>query len=91
MTSLRRNDRPAALTRQLARARLANNSNSFRTYPGLQRDHQQENTTNGNYNGFQTGLRMQNRWGLSGELDYTYSHEIDIQTYDNTCCVSNPW
>ena len=32
---------------------------------------QQENTTNGNYNGFQTGLRVQNRWGLSGEVDYT--------------------
>ena len=48
-------------------------------------------TTNGTYSGFQTGLRVQNRWGLSGELDYTWSHEIDIQTYDNTCCISNPW
>ena len=43
---------------------------------------QEENTTNGNYNGFQTGLRLQNKWGLSGELDYTYSHEIDLTTYD---------
>ena len=41
---------------------------------------QQENTTNGNYNGFQTGLRVQNRWGLSGEVDYTWSHEIDLTT-----------
>ena len=24
-------------------------------------------------------VRVQNRWGLSGELDYTWSHEIDIQ------------
>jgi hypothetical protein len=70
---------------------VANNSNSFRVYPGYSGITQQENATNGTYNGFQTGVRIQNRWGLSGELDYTWSHEIDIQTYDNTCCVSNPW
>ena len=70
---------------------VANNANSFRQYAGYSGITQQENSTNGTYNGFQTGLRVQNRWGLSGELDYTWSHEIDIQTYDNTCCVSNPW
>ena len=32
-----------------------------------------------------------NRRGLSGEVDYTWSHEIDIQSDDNNCCVSNPW
>ena len=62
----------------------------YRTYPGFGGITQQENTTNGNYNGFQTGLRVQNRWGLSGEIDYTWSHEIDLTTYDlNT--ISNPW
>ena len=61
----------------------------FRTYQGYGDMHQQENTTNGNYNGFQTGLRIQNRWGLSGELDYTWSHEIDITTND-LADVSNP-
>ncbi|HVZ83984.1 MAG TPA: hypothetical protein VG893_09955, partial [Terracidiphilus sp.] len=70
---------------------VANNSNSWRLYQGYSGITQQETTTNGTYNGFQTGVRLQNRWGLSGEVDYTYSHEIDIQTYDNTCCVSNPW
>jgi hypothetical protein len=70
---------------------VANNSNSFRTYLGYSGITVQENATNGTYNGFQTGLRVQNRWGLSGELDYTWSHEIDIQTYDNSCCVSNPF
>ena len=70
---------------------VANNSNSFRTYAGFSGITQQETTTNGTYNGFQTGVRVQNRWGLSGELDYTYSHEIDIQSYDNSCCLSNPW
>jgi hypothetical protein len=64
---------------------------SFNTYAGYGGITQQENTTNGTYNGFQTGLRVQNRWGLSGEVDYTWSHEIDIQTYDNNCCISNPW
>ncbi len=70
---------------------VANNSNSFRVYSGYSGITVQENATNGNYNGFQTGVRVQNRWGLSGELDYTWSHEIDIQTYDNSCCVGNPW
>jgi hypothetical protein len=65
-------------------------SNAFREYPGYTGITQDENTTNGNYNGFQTGVRVQNRWGLSGELDYTYSHEIDITTYDLSG-VSDPW
>ena len=66
------------------------NSDQFRTYPGYTGINQQENTTNGNYNGFQTGLRVQNRHGLSGELDYTWSHEIDITSYD-LGGVSNPF
>jgi hypothetical protein len=64
--------------------------NQFRTYQGYTGITSQENDTNGNYNGFQTGLRLQNKWGLSGELDYTYSHEIDLTTYDLTG-VDNPW
>jgi len=66
-------------------------TNQFRTYQGYGSITTYEMASNGNYNGFQTGVRVQNRWGLSGELDYTYSHEIDIQSYDHTCCVSNPW
>ena len=62
----------------------------YRTYQGFGEINQQENTTNGNYNGFQTGLRVQNKWGLSGEIDYTWSHEIDITSYDLNR-VSNPW
>jgi hypothetical protein len=69
---------------------VANNSNSFRTFAGFAGINQQENTTNGTYNGFQTGLRIQNKWGLSGELDYTWSHEIDLTTYDLNG-ISNPW
>jgi hypothetical protein len=64
--------------------------NQFRSFQGYGDINQQENTTNGTYNGFQAGVRLQNRWGLSGELDYTYSHEIDITSYDLNG-VSNPW
>ena len=62
----------------------------FRTYPGFSDIQQEENTTNGNYSGFQTGLRIQNKWGLSGEVDYTWSHEIDL-TSNDLDGVSNPW
>jgi len=66
------------------------NADLFRNYPGFGNINQIENTTNGTYNGFQTGLRIQNRWGLSGEVDYTWSHEIDLTTYDKNN-ASNPW
>jgi hypothetical protein len=66
------------------------NANALRTYQGYTGITQQENDTNGNYNGFQTGLRVQNRWGLSAELDYTYSHEIDLTSYDLSG-VSDPF
>ena len=72
-----------------APSKLAN-AHLYRTYQGFGNINQQENTTNGNYNGFQTGLRVQNRWGLSGEIDYTWSHEIDVTTQDLRG-VSNPW
>jgi hypothetical protein len=72
-----------------APANLAN-ANIYRSYQGYSTITQEENDTNGNYNGFQTGLRVQNKWGLSGELDYTYSHEIDITTYD-LATISNPF
>jgi len=66
------------------------NPDFYRTFQGYSSITQEENTANGNYNGFQTGLRAQGKHGLSGEIDYTWSHEIDITTYDlNT--VSNPW
>jgi hypothetical protein len=65
--------------------------NQFAQYPGYGQIEQQEMATNASYNGLQTGVRVQNRRGLSGEVDYTWSHEIDIQSDDNGCCVSNPW
>ena len=66
----------------------------FNTYPGYNGITDFENATNGSYNGFQTGLRAQNKWGLSGEIDYTWSHSIDIQSNDinnNGNSISDPW
>ncbi len=70
-------------------ANLAN-SNIYRTYQGYGAITEETNNTNGTYNGFQTGIRTANKWGLSGEFDYTYSHEIDITSYDLDP-VSDPW
>ena len=64
--------------------------NQLRVFNGYSGITEQENNTNGNYNGFQTGLRVQNRWGLSGEVDYTYSHEIDITSTDDAG-IDNPF
>jgi carboxypeptidase family protein len=66
------------------------NSELYRAYPGFDDITQEENTTNGSYDGFQTGIRVQGQHGLTGELDYTWSHEIDITTYD-LGQVSNPF
>jgi hypothetical protein len=64
--------------------------NAFRQFPGYAGISQDQNNTNGNYSGFQTGVRVQNKWGLSGEIDYTFSHEIDLTSYDRTG-LDNPW
>jgi hypothetical protein len=67
--------------------------NAYRAFPGYTGIGQNKNETNANYNGFQTAIRIQNRWGLSGEIDYTYSHEIDVISFDNGGGnqISNPW
>lgn len=65
-------------------------ADQLRTYDGYGGITQQENTTNGNYNGFQTAVRAQSFHGLSGEIDYTYSHEIDITSTDLSS-VPNPY
>ncbi len=83
---------PNSIRSAAAAGTLTNNgnANAYRTYQGFSGISQEENTTNSNYNGFQTGLRVQNKWGLSGELDYTYSHEIDLTSGD-LATVGNPF
>jgi hypothetical protein len=63
-----------------------------RTYPGFGGMSQITNPLTSSYNGFQTGIRQQNRHGFSFEVDYTYSHEIDDQVGSNDLnTTSNPW
>ncbi|MFZ0747132.1 MAG: TonB-dependent receptor [Terracidiphilus sp.] len=63
-----------------------------RTYPGFNGMSQIANILTGSYNSFQVGLRQQNRHGLSFEVDYTYSHEIDDQVGSSDLNTSsNPW
>jgi hypothetical protein len=64
--------------------------NAYRSYPGYAGITQDENVATGTYNGLQSAIRIQNRWGLSGEVDYTYSHQIDIQSQDRNE-IDNPW
>jgi hypothetical protein len=80
---------PLSIRQQAGSGGLAN-ADFYRTYQGFSGITQQENTTNGGYNGLQIGIRAQNRYGLTGEVDYTYSHEIDISSYDLNG-VSNPF
>jgi hypothetical protein len=66
------------------------NANQYRQYPGYSSITQEENRTNFSYHSLQVGARMENRHGLTFQLAYTYSHEIDTATNDlNT--VSNPF
>jgi hypothetical protein len=64
--------------------------NAYRLFPGYAGITQDENVATGDYNGLQSAVRIQNRWGLSGEVDYTYSHQIDIQSQDRNE-IDNPW
>jgi len=60
------------------------NANLYRQYEGFGGITQIENITNSSYHSLQAGLRMQNKHGLTLQLSYTYSHEIDIQSGDLT-------
>jgi hypothetical protein len=83
---------PRGSTTAEAKTSFDNNGsmNAYRQYPGYGSINRDENSATGNYNGLQTAVRIQNRWGLSGEFDYTYSHQIDIQSQDRNE-IDNPW
>jgi hypothetical protein len=65
-------------------------TNRYRIYPGFSGIQQEENETNFSYDSLQAGLRMENRHGLTLQLAYTWSHEIDEVSYDLNS-VSNPF
>ena len=58
------------------------NANPYRNFPGYNNINQEENETNFNYNSLQAGLRMDNKHGLTTQLSYTWSHNIDIGQND---------
>lgn len=68
----------------------ATSPNYFRQFPGFSSITQESNLGNFNYNSLQMGIRMENRHGLTVQLAYTYSHEIDTNANDLNG-ASNPF
>src|SRR5207248_5362855 len=66
------------------------NANLYRQFPGFSSITIQENKTNFAYNSLQAGVRMENRHGLTIQLAYTWSHEIDNVSNDLNQ-LSNPF
>jgi hypothetical protein len=58
------------------------NQNLYRMFQGYGGITQVESATNTGYNSLQAGLRFTNKHNLTGQLSYTWSHEIDIQSGD---------
>jgi hypothetical protein len=58
------------------------NANLYRIYQGYAGITQVESLTNTSYNSLQAGLRVENKHGLTAQVSYTYSHEIDIASGD---------
>jgi hypothetical protein len=66
------------------------NANIYRIHPGFAGITQEENETNSSYSSLQIGLRMENRHGLTTQVAYTFSHEID-ETSSDLGALSNPF
>jgi hypothetical protein len=58
------------------------NANQFRIFPGFSNINQEETRTNFSYDSLQAGVRVENRHGLTMQLAYTWSHEIDTAGND---------
>jgi hypothetical protein len=65
-------------------------TNLYRIHPGFSGITQEEVATNSSYHALQAELRMQPKNGLSVQLAYTWSHEIDVVSSD-LGSVSNPF
>lgn len=66
------------------------NANRYRQFTGFSTITQEENTTNTSYNSLQMGMRVERKHGLTVSAAYTYSHEIDIASYDLNS-IANPF
>jgi hypothetical protein len=66
------------------------NANFYRNYPGFGDIAVEEVGTNFNYHSLQAGIRFENKHGLTAQLAYTWSHEIDTAANDLNG-LSNPY
>ena len=66
------------------------NANQFRIFPGFAAINQEENETNFNYNSLQAGIRVENRHGLTTQVAYTWSHNMD-EISNDLGGLSNPF
>jgi hypothetical protein len=66
------------------------NPNLYRQFPGFSSIQQEENESNFNYNALEIGIRMENKHGLTFQVAYTYSHELDSASND-LAGVSDPF
>ncbi|MGA8311626.1 MAG: TonB-dependent receptor [Terriglobales bacterium] len=66
------------------------NANLYRIFPGFSSITQETNGSNFSYNSLQAGVRIENRHGLTAQLAYTWSHEIDDVANDLNG-ASNPF
>jgi hypothetical protein len=67
------------------------NANLYRNFPGFAGIDEDDNTTNFNYNSLQAAVNMTSKHGLTLNLGYTWSHEIDIQSDDLQQDLSDPY
>ena len=66
------------------------NANLYRIFPGFAGITQEENQTNFNYNSLQVGVRIENKWGLTTQVAYTWAHLMSIVSNDLNN-LSNPF
>jgi hypothetical protein len=65
-------------------------TNAYRQFPGFAGITQEENETNSIYHSLQAGVRFENKWGLTSQLAYTWSHLIDSAPND-LASIPNPF
>jgi hypothetical protein len=78
-TRVEQNDLPLADLANRQTVAQGGNANLYRQYLGFANILQSSNLVNSNYNSLQTALRMEKRHGLTLQIAYTWSHEIDGQ------------
>jgi hypothetical protein len=66
------------------------NPNMYRNYPGFGDIAVEEVASNFHYNSLQAGIRFENKHGLTAQLAYTWSHEID-NTANDLGGLSDPY